>query len=127
MEYIVVFLTYLSKATERLKQEDYEHALTMLPQGGKDIMNTLADQWMRRGWDEGKIEGRSEGQVEGVRSTILDLVLAKFDHIPMGLTGKLSAIEDLGALKGLSVSLIKADSLEAFLAHLDKAAKPDTQ
>ncbi len=94
-------------------------------------MNTLADQWMRQGWDEGKIEGKIEGKVEGkvegVRSTILDLVLAKFDHIPLGIMGKLGAIEDLGTLKGLSVSLIKADSLETFLAHLDRATKPATQ
>ena len=131
MEYIIVFLTYLSRATDQLKPEDYEHALATLPQGGKDIMNTLADQWMKQGrdegWRDGLGEGKREGKVEGIRSTILDFALAKFDHIPLGFTQKLNSIEDIGTLKGLSVSLIKSETIEDFQARVDQAIKPTMQ
>lgn len=72
-------------------------------------------------------EGEQRGELKGIRSTILDQLVAKFEHIPMGFTSKLNAIDDIGTLKGLSVSLIKAESLEAFLAAVDKAAKPTVQ
>ncbi|SMP81618.1 hypothetical protein SAMN06295888_1421 [Desulfonatronum zhilinae] len=87
-------------------------------------MDTLADQWMRQGRDGGLIDGRQEGKLKGIRSTILDLLIAKFEHIPMGFTSKLDAIDDIGTLKGLSISLFKAESLEAFLILVDKATAP---
>jgi predicted transposase YdaD len=132
MEYIIIFFSYLAKATEHLKKEDYEQALALLPQGGKEVMNTLADQWIgigeqrceQRGEQRGERKGREAGKLEGVRSTILDQVLAKFGNIPLGFTRRIDAIDDIGTLKGLSVSLIKAESLEAFEAFVDKAMKP---
>lgn len=120
MEYIIIFFRYLVKATEQLKKEDYEQALAMLPQGGKEIMDTLADQWMR----QGEVVGEQKGELKGIRSTILDQILAKFEHIPMGFASKLNAIEDIGTLKGLSVNLIKAESLESFLGMVDRATEP---
>ncbi|GAB6059323.1 Rpn family recombination-promoting nuclease/putative transposase [Desulfonatronum parangueonense] len=130
MEYMLIFCRYLVKASEYLKEEDYRQALAILPQGGQEIMDTLADQWMRQGESVGEVRGekrgREEGKLEGIRSTIVDLMLAKFEQIPMGFTSKLNAINDIGTLKGLSVKLFKAESIEAFLAQVDKVTKSTT-
>jgi predicted transposase/invertase (TIGR01784 family) len=128
MEYILVFFQYLVKATEMLKKQDFEQALSTLPQGGKEIMNTLADQWMRQGETVGEIrgvqKGRQEGELKAARTMLLNLATAKFDYVPVGFSQKINAIEDMATLNALSLSLLKAESLEVFEALVDKATKP---
>jgi predicted transposase/invertase (TIGR01784 family) len=127
MEYIIVFLTYLSKATDQLKKEDYEQALATLPHGGKDIMNTLADQWMRQGEVVGVQKGMQEGELKGIRVTLLNQATAKFDYIPVGFSTKINAIKDIDTLNSLSIGLLKAESLEAFEALVDKSNRAAVQ
>ena len=124
MEYIIIFFSYLAKATEQLKKEDYEQALALLPQGGKEVMNTLADQWMRQGRDKGLVDGRHEGELKGIRTTLLNFATAKFGYVPVGFSQKLHAIEDIDTLNALSISILKLESLEALEALVDKAIKP---
>ena len=120
MEYILVFFQYLAKASEMVKEKDFEQALAMLPQGGQEIMNTLADQWMR----QGEVVGEQKGELKGVRTTLLNQAAAKFEYVPVGFSQKINAIEDIGTLNSLSLGLLKSDTLEAFEALVDKATKP---
>jgi predicted transposase/invertase (TIGR01784 family) len=90
----------------------------------EEIMQTVADKIRAEERIVSLREGERAGELKGVRSTILDLVLVKFDHIPLGFTEKINAINDIGTLKGLSVSLVKAESLEAFEAIVDKVTRP---
>ncbi|SMP83286.1 hypothetical protein SAMN06295888_1812 [Desulfonatronum zhilinae] len=87
-------------------------------------MNTLADQWMRQGRDAGLVDGRQEGELKGVRTTLLNQAAAKFEYVPVGFSKKVHAIEDIDTLNSLSLSLLKADTLETFEALVDKATAP---
>ncbi len=62
LEYIQIFFKYLTKATENLSKEDYQKALDFLPEGGENIMNTLADQWIREGEERGIPIGEQRGE-----------------------------------------------------------------
>ncbi|WP_045221321.1 Rpn family recombination-promoting nuclease/putative transposase [Desulfonatronum thioautotrophicum] len=130
MEYMLIFCRYLVKASEYLKEEDYKQALAVLPQGGKEIMDTLADQWLRQGETVGEVRGekrgRHEGKLEGIRTTLLNQAAAKFEYVPVGFSNKINAIEDVGTLNSLSLGLLKSDSLEAFESLVDKATQATT-
>jgi hypothetical protein len=124
MEYILVFFQYLVKTSEMVKERDFKQALATLPEGGKEIMNTLADQWMRQGREDGLVNGRQEGELKAARTMLLNFASSKFEYVPVGFSQKIHAIKDIDVLNSLSHSLPRAESLEAFEALIDKASKP---
>jgi predicted transposase YdaD len=86
----------------------------------EDVMQTIEDR-IRADQDAISMrKGEKKGQIETLRSTILDQTLIKFDNIPFGFTSRINAIDDTDILKSISGSLIKANSIDEFMAKIDK-------
>ena len=71
--FIEIFFKYLTKSSEVLDSDDYQKSLDILPEGGGDIMNTLAEQWIR----EGRAEGRAEGETKGQQDLLITAIQEK--------------------------------------------------
>ena len=148
IDYIRVFFKYLTKASEHLHREDYRKALSILPEGGKDIMETLADQWIRegkeigfkegtergikegteRGIKEGKERGIKEGTERGIvigelratQNMLLELASAKYGGLPLSLEKDILSIQSLIILKNLTRQLLNLGAIEDFTALVKK-------
>jgi predicted transposase/invertase (TIGR01784 family) len=60
LEYIRTILYYLSKATERVKQEDLESALLRQGAQGERMMATIAQEYIQQGIEQGIEQGKLE-------------------------------------------------------------------
>ncbi len=90
-------------------------------------MQTVADQIRAESKSIFVQEGEKKGELKGIRTTLLNLATAKFGYVPVGFSSKINAIEDIDTLNALSIGLLKAESLEAFEALVDKATKSTIQ
>jgi len=129
-EYLEIFFRYLTKSTEILDRNDYERALAMLPEGGRDIMNTLADQWMKEGYERAEQEFMqervkliSESEQRGEQNMLIEALQEKFGPVHPVLVNKVRSIQSTETLKGLFRQVFKLDGLEAFTREVDKALK----
>ncbi|KXB09287.1 hypothetical protein AKJ60_00525 [candidate division MSBL1 archaeon SCGC-AAA385M11] len=129
-EYLEIFFRYLTRSTEILDKDDYEKALAMLPEGGRDIMNTLAEQWMKEGYEraeqefmQAKDKWVSEGEQRGEQNMLIETLQEKFGPVHPELVNKVRSIQSTETLKGLFRQVFKLDSLEAFTREVDKALK----
>ena len=123
VEYIRVFFKYLTKASEHLHSEDYRKALSILPEGGEDIMETLADQWIKEGESRGVIIGAQQGKIEATQNLIIENLAERFDVVGPTLTGKIKAIDSLDTLQALFRQTHRVQSIEEFKVLLGKAAE----
>ncbi len=138
LEYIEIFFRYLTKSTEILDKDDYERALAMLPEGGRDIMNTLADQWMKEGYEraeqeymrakdkwisEGEQRGEQKGEIRTSQDMLIEALQKKFGPVHPALVNKVRSIQSTETLKGLFRQVFKLNSLEACTNEVDKALK----
>jgi len=128
LEYIEIFFRYLVKSTGYLTQEDYKKALELLPEGGESIMETLADQWVQQGRQEGREEVLHEkdkwerqAEVRATQRLIVEILTERFDVVGSGLTQKIYSIESLDILNGLFRKTQRVGSLEEFSKLVDKA------
>ncbi len=117
LEYIRVFFKYLTKASSYLHTEDYRKALSILPEGGEEIMETLADQWIQ----EGESRGFVRGEIKTTQSLILESLAKRFDVVGPGLTEKIKTIESLNTLQSLFRQTHRVGSIEDFKALVDRA------
>jgi predicted transposase/invertase (TIGR01784 family) len=65
LHYLEVLFRYLVQGTDKLSSQDFERALSNIPEGGA-IMSTLAEQWFHEGKEKGLLEGMMEGQKKGL-------------------------------------------------------------
>jgi len=68
--------------------------------------------------DLGREEGREEGRAEGVRSSILQLLEARFGPLPAGIETALARVVDEEVLRTLIVPASRTSSLDEFLKQL---------
>lgn len=130
LEYVEIFFKYLTKSTEILDKDDYERALAGLPEGGRNIMNTLAEQWMREGYERAEQEfmhakGKwvSEGQIKSAQDMLLDYVQDELDVPSQELLGQIRAIESFDILMALFRKARKLNTLKDFSREVSKALK----
>jgi len=64
-EYLEVLLRYLTRSAGNLPEEELNESVTKLFEYGGDIMQTIAEKWMKMGKKEGKKEGEKKGKKEG--------------------------------------------------------------
>jgi predicted transposase/invertase (TIGR01784 family) len=133
IDYIRIFFTYLVKSTATITREDISEALAQLPQGGKEIMNTLAEQWIKEGELRGELKGELKGELRGelrgeqrgilagLKEAIFEAILIKFEFIRPDMEEKINQIESRQTLKLLLKSLFKVQSLEEFEQLIDKS------
>ena len=127
VEYIRVFFKYLTKASEHLHSEDYRKALSILPEGGEDIMETLADQWIKEGESRGVIigtqQGMQQGKIEAAQEMLLDALGERFGTINRSLIEKVKTVQSVDTLKVLFRQSFRVDSLEAFEEQVRRATE----
>ncbi|MFZ1397957.1 MAG: Rpn family recombination-promoting nuclease/putative transposase [Candidatus Promineifilaceae bacterium] len=80
LEYIRTILYYLSGATERVSRQDLQQALLQQGAEGKQLMNTIAQEYIQQGIQQGKQEGIQEGMEAALRQTIVELL-----HLRLGI------------------------------------------
>jgi predicted transposase/invertase (TIGR01784 family) len=114
VEYLETALIYLSTTSERFTSSDMKKAIeaTKSRQGDR-LMPTLAEQWIE--------EGKEDGRIQGIRESILDLLLLRFDAAPPHIAEQISEIENLDLIKALNRQAATAESLSAFEAYLNSA------
>jgi hypothetical protein len=125
-EYLEIFLRYLTRSTDILDRQDYQKALAMLPEGGRDIMNTLAEQWMKEGYEKAEqeyMQAKGKWISEGEQNMLIEAVQERFGTVQPALVSKVRSISSNEILRGLFRQVFKLDSLEAFNREVDKALK----
>ena len=134
LEYIEIFFKYLVKSTEHLGQEDYKEALEFLPEGGEQIMETLADQWQEQGaqkerekaeeWiKQQKDKWVGEGKLEATQDMVIDIASEQFGPLSANLESKIKTIQSVSTLKNLARQAVKLDNFDDFLHTVNRVAE----
>jgi hypothetical protein len=116
-EYIEIFFKYLTKASGVLVQEDFQKALSYLPEGGEKIMDTLADQWM----EQGERSGFIKGEIKNAQEMLLEAISEKFGAVSPDLIRRVNSIDSHETLKMLFKQTFRVDSLEEFKEQVHRA------
>ena len=120
LEYIEIFFKYLTKATEAVGREDYAKALGKIPEGGDEIMTTLAEEWKQEGREEGRKEGVQKGKIESTQDLLIEILEDELDVPSQNLINNIRSIKSYEILRGLFKKARKANSLEEFQKELNK-------
>ncbi len=126
LEYMEIFFKYLTKATDTVQEEDYRKALDLVPEGGENIMNTLADQWIQQGKEEVLLEKpywEQQAKLENTKETLIDVATEQYGPLPSMLHEKIKSIQSLENLRALHRRVIKTQSLEEFSELVNQAAQ----
>ena len=124
-EYIEIFFKYLTKASGVLEKRDFQRALSYLPEGGERVMNTLADQWMEQGKNEGRTEGIALGEQRGElrksRELLLRNINARFGTINRDIVERIKEIQSVEILDGLFDMSLRTSSFDEFKEQVHRA------
>ena len=130
LEHIEIFFTYLVKSSGYLNQEDYKKALDLIPEGGEKIMETLADQWLREGRQEGREEVLLEkpvwekhAKLDYAQENLIDVATEAYGPLPGMLQVKIKSIQSLESLRALNRKVVRTQSLEEFTELVNRAVQ----
>ena len=118
MEYLETVLTYVSRGTDKVDEEDVRCAVEeAFPQIGGDIMPTLAEKWIKQGLQQGLQEGLQQGILQKSREAVIDILEVRFKVVPQSIVKTLNEISDPSILKILHRKAVEVKSLEE-VGHL---------
>ena len=132
LQCLELLFRYLVQATEKLSRQDFEKALSSIPEGGV-VMSTLAEQWFQEGMEKGRLEGKQEGKREGrregeqegrlseAREVILEFIEGQFGVPSQGLVKKLHRIQSHEVLRMLRRQLKGCRTAADFERLVEKA------
>lgn len=104
LEYLETVAVCLVKATGRLTETELVSAMEKsLPSGG-ELMETIADRWMKQGEIRGKISGLLTGIETGLE--------LRFGQEGLGILPEIRNIKDVGLLTSIQRRLLKVKSLQ---------------
>ena len=110
LEYLETMLKYVVNATDRITDEDLRKiVMETLPEGGK-LMPTIAQKWL----EEGIQQGIHEGALKNARKSMLDVLEARFDMVPLDIIKTIQGIDEIVMLESLLKKTIKVHSLDEF-------------
>ena len=105
MEYLETVLTYVSRGTDKVDEEDVRCAVEeAFPQIGGDIMPTLAEKWIK--------QGLQQGILQKSREAVIDILEVRFKVVPQSIVKTLNEISDPSILKILHRKAVEVKSLE---------------
>jgi hypothetical protein len=108
------FLKYVVNATDRITDEDLRKiVMETLPEGGK-LMPTIAQKWLEEGMQQGMQQGIHEGALKNARKSMLDVLEARFDMVPLDIIKTIQGIDEIVMLESLLKKTIKVQSLDEF-------------
>ncbi|MGE0085958.1 MAG: Rpn family recombination-promoting nuclease/putative transposase [Desulfococcaceae bacterium] len=111
LEYLETVAIYLVKATGRLTETELVSAMEKsLPSGG-ELMETIAERWMKRGEIRGEIKGEIRGKISGLLTGIETGLELKFGQEGLGILPEIRTINDVGMLISIQKGLLKVKSL----------------
>ena len=111
LEYLETVLYYIGKASTHLAPEEMIIIVQeLLADKGSDIMQTVADYWIERGIEQGRIQN--------LHDNILDLIDIRFGAASEELVERISAVSDTDTLRQLLREAATAVSLTAFTEKL---------
>lgn len=119
MEYIRTILYYMSSATEKIKREDLQQALLRQGAEGKKLMNTIAQEFIQ--------QGLQQGMEAAMRQNIMELLQLRLDVVAKTFQEQLAQIDDLDDLRLLVRRAATVENVAQFvqaLATLLPAAAP---
>jgi len=113
MEYLETVLTYVSRGTDKVDEEDVRCAVEeAFPQIGGDIMPTLAEKWIKQGLQQGLQEGLQQGILQKSREAVIDILEVRFKVVPQSIVKTLNEISDPSILKIFHRKAVEVKSLE---------------
>ncbi len=110
VEAAVALLRYIAEAGRYVREEEVQESLRSLP-GGKEIMTTIAEQWLERGL----LKARREDVLALLRAR-LSPDEAWINHI----AARLETIDDLTRLQELLILAAQVDQPEDFERQLGR-------
>lgn len=84
------------------------------------MLEERAAQWKDDYIKQGVVIGEARGEVKGIGLALRDLLEARFGTLPQSVTSYIASSSDSNALRKLTLSAYRAESLEAFVAQLKK-------
>ena len=117
--FIEIFFKYLTNASGVLGKDDFEKALSYLPEGGERVMNTLADQWM----EQGKKEGVALSKIDTTQDNLITVAQTKFGTLPPELIKKIRSIQTLETLQSLLTQAVLKNNAQEFFREVEGVSK----
>lgn len=101
---------YFVAGSKRVEGADLWRAMeSLLVEEGRDIMKTLAEEWLEQGREEGLKRGLEQGLQQGLRQGLLEAIALgldlKFGADGLRLLPDLYAIQDVAILRAVSQAL----------------------
>jgi predicted transposase/invertase (TIGR01784 family) len=110
LEYIRTIMYYLSDATDRVKREDLEEVLLRQGAEGERVMATIAQEYIREGFEQGRINMLQED--------VLDLLHIRFEPVGTTVREQITAVTSITILRQLHREAATADSMATFIEKL---------
>jgi flagellar biosynthesis/type III secretory pathway protein FliH len=118
VEFLRVVVVYVSTTKEVTTKQVSDAISTAFKDDGGTIMSGFVQDLIEQGKQQGLQEGLHEGQ-QALRSTILDLLMLRFDPAPPSITKRVGEMTNLEELKLLARQAGTAESLTDFEQYLN--------
>lgn len=113
LEYLRTILYYMSRASAHLEAEEMvETAQRTLTDKRSEMMQTVADQWIEQGFEQGRIQTLQE--------EILDLLNVRFGLTPSEMEEQVTTVTHIPTLRQLLRRAALADTLAGFTHTLNE-------
>ena len=84
------------------------------------MLEERAAQWKDEYIKQGVVIGEARGEAKGIGLALRDLLEARFGSLPQSVTSYIAGSSDSNALRKLTLSAYRAESLETFIEQLKK-------
>ena len=122
----------LEERAAQWKDEYIRQGILIGEARGEAMLEERAAQWKEeyirqgiligesRGEARGEARGRMEGEACGLGLALRDFLEVRFGRLPVSVTSRIAAFSDAAALRELTRSAYRAESLQAFVDQLPK-------
>ena len=110
VEYIRTIMYYMSDATEKVTREDFEEVLRRQGAEGERVMATIAQEYIREGFEQGRINMLQED--------VLDLLHIRFEQVGTAVREQITAVTSITTLRQLHREAATADTMATFIEKL---------
>jgi len=123
MEYLETVLSYLSRGSDRVDEEDLRRAVEeAFPLTGGKIMPTLAEKWIEQGIQQGMQQGIQQGMQQGMqaaREGVIEILEERFSTVTKSVLRTLKEIDDPDLIKMLYKKALRVGSVQEFRDAMD--------
>ncbi len=110
LDYLESLLRYIVSGSDKVSIEELEDRLREIPEGGR-IMPTIAEQWLKKGSEQGKKEKLKEGIREGLLEGIELGLKLKFGTEGLRIYPKVAKVKDIHTLRAIKGAIETASSI----------------